>query len=712
MSIANQVLAAMESYGPTREKPNQYRYKSNPFRPASDSASFVLTIKDDTHGAWYDHVADAGGSLYQLANHLGIETPRREVETSKRSYNGLKDYAQAHGITEDDLLKAGWTEETHKGRPALRFRTKTGSRYRFLDGDKPHYVSNPGYKKSWYGLHERFLTNLLRGGPVVICNGEISVVSGRVHGLNALCVTAGEAAIPEHLLQELADALGEMDFQILVAMDCDAKGRKVAATVTQQLIEAGFSAKAIDLGLTDGGDLADFCRLHGETAAQDILACPDLDSEANQGDKPSLPGLTELPKECVLARGQGWLVMKAADLDKLPMIDWLVKGEIPKRGLTTIYGPSGTGKSFLALDYALRIAEQGNVLYMAGEGEYGYQARIAAWMRHHKPEYPAQDRLYMSLGAVSFMEGGDLDHFMQSVGAIKPELIIVDTLVRSMVGADENSTRDMNSFTDRCRHLIYELGCAVLVVHHTNKGGIIERGSGVLRAASDVMIRLTDEDGTVRVECEKTKESKPFNTRHMTLLPIDTGLIDAEGQAVHTPVMIDSGLVLHTDADALTKNQQKVLEALDMTIFTEGASMPELVDVVPDVHRTTVWRALERLMKLDLVAQDAKRDPYAITDKGRERLQQLRSLKELQVNSSQEASLSERETTATTATNANNAINNSFNTSNSDMGDDINDADIFGFDGNESPNDSTTPDMFDGQDDLKKPPPRYYGEGL
>lgn len=35
---------------------------------------------------------------------------------------------------------------------------------------------------------------------------------------------------------------------------------------------------------------------------------------------------------------------------------WLIKGLLPAAGLAVTYGPSGSGKSFLALDAALHIA--------------------------------------------------------------------------------------------------------------------------------------------------------------------------------------------------------------------------------------------------------------------------------------------------------------------------------------------------------------------
>ena len=61
-------------------------------------------------------------------------------------------------------------------------------------------------------------------------------------------------------------------------------------------------------------------------------------------------------------------------------------------GMALIYGSPGAGKSFLALDIALRIAagwtidgravKQGPVIYVAAEGQTGMRNRIAAFEKH------------------------------------------------------------------------------------------------------------------------------------------------------------------------------------------------------------------------------------------------------------------------------------------------------------------------------------------
>lgn len=264
MTTGASVLREMESRVKVRkEGANRYRC-NHPTRPGSDSNSFTFEIAPDgEHGMWYDHRDDTGGSLYELADMLEIERPQAQAQQTKRAYTGLLDYAEAHGCPMEIYEKAGWNETTHKDRPALAIPTQTGIRYRYLDGDPDQrpFHSPTNYESCWYGL-ARALTIASAGKlPLVLCNGEASVVAAQYRGVPATCVTGGgEREIPEALLLELD---GRWGGKILIAQDCDAKGR---AGANKQVKQLGNRASIVDLGLSNKGDLADFCMLHMDDA--------------------------------------------------------------------------------------------------------------------------------------------------------------------------------------------------------------------------------------------------------------------------------------------------------------------------------------------------------------------------------------------------------------------------------------------------------------
>lgn len=198
------------------------------------------------------------------------------ILSTKRAYAGLADYAAAHGLTAADLQRWHWQQAIKAGRKALKFETKTGPRYRFLDGQSPSYIHETGYQRSWYGLSNDLIASIDDETPLVICNGEISSVTGQTYLVPAVCITSGEkSAIPQNLLDELTAAIPGA--AILIALDCDTAGRRAAAGMMAQLIAAGFKARAVDLGLSDGGDLSDFCMMHGAAAYERLMQCAPLE---------------------------------------------------------------------------------------------------------------------------------------------------------------------------------------------------------------------------------------------------------------------------------------------------------------------------------------------------------------------------------------------------------------------------------------------------
>ena len=106
-----------------------------------------------------------------------------------------------------------------------------------------------------------------------------------------------------------------------------------------------------------------------------------------------------------------------------------------------------------------------------------------------------------------------------------PGLIVIDTLNKCFGGLDENSTADMTQFVrglDDLRSHFPE--GAILVVHHSGKDKARgERGSTVLRAAADTVIRLDKQGRTITLKCEKQKDGEEFKDLRLTLKIVDLG---------------------------------------------------------------------------------------------------------------------------------------------------------------------------------------------
>lgn len=272
-STGDKVLAYLANFKLKSEGGGHYRSIS-PLRAGSDSLSFTLVIHEGGEkGAFDDKGGGQSGSLYELANLLGIATEshqdgRTAVLDSNKPYQTLADYATFKGVPEAVFLAAKWSAQPimtnspgkKEQRPAFEFPTAGGKRYRFSDGGKPKFKSEKGYKACWYGLKSAPTKARALNVPLVICNGEPSVIVASHFGIPACCITGGEQpTIPDHLLAELKSAWNGI---IILALDCDDAGRKSADGKAAILRAAGFTVLVVDLGLGDKGDLADLCKLY------------------------------------------------------------------------------------------------------------------------------------------------------------------------------------------------------------------------------------------------------------------------------------------------------------------------------------------------------------------------------------------------------------------------------------------------------------------
>ena len=250
-----------------------------------------------------------------------------------------------------------------------------------------------------------------------------------------------------------------------------------------------------------------------------------------------------------------WLI-PADDFCAQPSpISWLVKRWIQSQALVMVHGPSGGGKTFVVLDWCLRMASgteewaghkvrQGNVVYLAGEGHHGLRGRVAAWKHHHKA-----GKLAMWLSK----DGCDLNtptgylKVVEQVRMLKerPSVIVVDTLHRFLSG-DENSAQDAKTMLDACNALMQEFNCSVILVHHT---GVAEeaqhraRGSSAWRGALDIEISIVPgkEGVPMQIVQRKSKDAELAETIHVELQQVAIpGWRDEDDQQVTSAVIVQA----------------------------------------------------------------------------------------------------------------------------------------------------------------------------
>lgn len=231
---------------------------------------------------------------------------------------------------------------------------------------------------------------------------------------------------------------------------------------------------------------------------------------------------------------QEWLIHADDLVNSETTVRWLVKGWIPRDSLIMMHGPSGSGKSLVAMDMVARIAsnlddwqghgvKHGQVIYLAGEGHIGMGARIRAWREVNKVD--TLDMWVSKAGCdLNSPEGYRLarDAILAiKNGNAKPAVIVVDTLHRFMSG-DENSAQDAGEMIKACGGLMSEFGCSVMLIHHT---GVAEsaqgraRGSSAWKGAMESEISIVPQTDTEPLEVVniKTKDGAHAKTKFMRI---------------------------------------------------------------------------------------------------------------------------------------------------------------------------------------------------
>ena len=195
-----------------------------------------------------------------------------------------------------------------------------------------------------------------------------------------------------------------------------------------------------------------------------------------------------------------------------------------------------------------------------------------------------------------------------------PDLIVIDTLARTLVGADENSAKEVGEYIAAVDLIRKETGAAVLLVHHIGKNSIRgERGSSALRGAADTMMSLTlsKQPSAFTLECTKQKDAREFDKIHLGLKTVDFG--DGESSCV-----IVAG-VAHVDKGELSAPQRMALKTLNQ-FGTEGATSGDWRNS-SELDDSTFYRALRALQNGGFVERPGlkeKGERYTLTEKGRD----------------------------------------------------------------------------------------------
>lgn len=239
------------------------------------------------------------------------------------------------------------------------------------------------------------------------------------------------------------------------------------------------------------------------------------------------------PSSFVFTQSGPLRLYSLTELLALPPATWLVHKAVPAGGMVGLYGPSGIGKTFIAVDLGMCVAtglqwndrevDKGFVLYISAEGGAGIAKRFYAWLVDHGVAAKDADIAFLLDSiAVTSDSSAMLTLVERIVNEVRrhPTLIIIDTLARCFDG-NENEQEDMSRFVAGVDLLRKEFDATVLIVHHTRLDGNRERGNTAFRAAADMMMSVEGEGDRMTLKCNKMKDDREFEDIELELRPIE-----------------------------------------------------------------------------------------------------------------------------------------------------------------------------------------------
>ena len=248
---------------------------------------------------------------------------------------------------------------------------------------------------------------------------------------------------------------------------------------------------------------------------------------------------TPFPRPSIALPLESWLKKGAAEQS------WIIEDIIPKGGLINLFAPPKAGKSYLALDLALALAqgkkswltfdilEPGPVLYFQLDTpsmlwrERYWDLEDAGVDINSNGKMLEVDREMVEM-PFDIMTPGSYDVIRNEVAVLKPVLVIIDT-IREVHNEDEDKSGEMKQVVSTLQHACAP--SAVMVISHTrkrnstskNKSGSKEtgavdlpnitdqnRGSGYLAGKADTLMWLMD-DGMLMYK------GRAFETNHLNL---------------------------------------------------------------------------------------------------------------------------------------------------------------------------------------------------
>ncbi len=294
---------------------------------------------------------------------------------------------------------------------------------------------------------------------------------------------------------------------------------------------------------------------------------------------------------------------------------YVVKGLIPREGLTVVWGSPKCGKSFWCFDLALHVAlgreyrgrrvVQGAVVYVALEGGAGFGARAEAFRQAKMAEDALPTPFHLIIDRLDLVAEVEalIARIREQMGDDTPILIVLDTLNRSLRGS-ESSDEDMTAYIQAADALREAFHCAVVIVHHCGIDATRPRGHTSLAGAVDAQLAVKRDlrSGLFTVTVEWQKDGPEGDAVGNRLEVVEVGT-DTDGDPITSCVVVEAEPTTRTTTH-LTARQKRSMAVLHNVLVDHGKPAPEDRHFPPGANVIAVDLWKEHLLSAGVLDKD------------------------------------------------------------------------------------------------------------
>ena len=267
--------------------------------------------------------------------------------------------------------------------------------------------------------------------------------------------------------------------------------------------------------------------------------------------------------------GSSLVLLRASDVQP-EAIKWLWRGKIARNKVCLITGDPGTGKSMLTVNLAAHVSRGRNWPAGGGDCPLGDVLFVSAEDDPADTIRPRLDaagadasRIHIVAGVESFSSRGTPEHRMMSlkedidaiVTAVRSlnacRLIVIDPVSAYLDGADSHNNAEVRGLLAPLSELAREVGAAIVVVSHLNKG---TGGSALYRTQGSLAFVAAARSAWLVTRDKVDKEKRLFLPLKNNLAPDTTGMSYYIRETAGVPFIQwgDEPIVISAD-DALGK---------------------------------------------------------------------------------------------------------------------------------------------------------------